>query len=470
MNQLTMKFPYTVLSNALVLTACNGQLPDESRVKGGSPESTSLVQQDTLQAGSDASGSTETADSADPQQDVPSGDVRLVDPNATAETVAVFARLKALAPDHTLFGMESPTTRGVFQLQDDGSVSREAADGHASDVRTLCGAGPGVYGFDVAGVVGDWWPDRSGEELQQLMDRSRAKQIEHARLIWERGGLLTMAWHAANPITNENYRKGPRELWRIVPPEACPAIEETLPELTGCGSHWNAFAPKLDILVEHFKNLRTEDGTPIPIIWRPWHENSGDWFWWGASRNADERYQLAFRAIWTWMVEYFQEQGVHNLLWAISPNGHGGWNPMDRAKYLSYAPDLSEVDVLGYDFYGSNLNRQPEASWGSGVLDEIAMVVDLAQEHDKIAAFTEGGSAKGLADEYSCDFWSQNMLGPVLNDPKTRGIAYFHVWTNDPSNPSTQWGPVPGHCSAQDFSSMCQKGEVLLEGDVDWTP
>lgn len=70
--------------------------------------------------------------------------------------------------------------------------------------------------------------------------------------------------------------------------------------------------------------------------------------------------------------------------------------------------------MLGYDFYGSKLNGQPEASWGSGVLDEISMVVDLAQEYGKIAAFTERGAAKGMADGYACDFWSQNMLGRAV--------------------------------------------------------
>lgn len=450
------------------VSACSGELPSDYRVKEKSPETISASQSSGADDQTAQEGSTQHQPSVAPDETT-SEDVQLVDPNATPETKAVFAGLRRLAPDKTLSGMQSASTGGLFQLRDDGRVDWNAEDGVKSDVRTLCGAGPGVYGFDVAGVVGDWWRDLPEDERQKLMAKSRAQQIEHSRLIWERGGIVTLSWHAANPITNEGYRDGPRELWRIVPEEKCAEVEEAVPDLEGCGSHWDVFSPKVDILVEHFKNMKTEEGTPIPIIWRPWHENSGGWFWWGADKNADERYQVVFRAIWSWMVNHFQDEGVNNLLWAISPNGHGGWEPMDAEKYLSYGPEPTQVDIFGYDFYGTDLNRQEEPSWGSAVLDEMAMVVDLARQYDKVAAFTEGGSTRGLADEYACDFWTKSMIGPVLEDEGARGIAYFLTWTNHPTHEPSQWGPVPGHCSADDFTTLCERSDFLLEGEIDWT-
>lgn len=108
-----MKFSYTALIGTLVLTACDGHLPSDSRVKEGSPES-AFVQQETLEvSGDEPSNSTGTAGSAGLAQDEPGGDMRLVDLNATEETVAVFAHLKTPAAEQTLFGMQSATTRGL---------------------------------------------------------------------------------------------------------------------------------------------------------------------------------------------------------------------------------------------------------------------------------------------------------------------------------------------------------------------
>ena len=397
----------------------------------------------------------------------PANDVPTVDPDATPETRALLRNLRALAPTHTMLGMQDALGMGVFMRNSDGSVNWDAPDGVNSDIRVICGSGPAVVGNDVSSIVGDWWI--GFPNIEELKTQYQARLREEVQLQHARGGMYTLSWHQSNPVTGEDYRNGPHELWRIVPPEACDDVVAAVPGLTDCGTHFEVFRAKIDDLADWLNTLEDDNGNPIPIVVRPFHENNGGWFWWGAndgsgSTTASVRYQTVHRAIWQWMVTYVsQTKNVHNVLWAMSPNGTGGWHPLTREEYLSFGPGLDLVDVLGYDFYATDLTGADE--WGSGALPELAMLTALAEETDKVAAMTEGGSPGGHRDNYACDFWTRQQLGPILNDPAASRIAWYLTWTNTPEG--TWWGPVPGSCSEPDFLEVCEYPDTLLEGEAD---
>lgn len=74
----------------------------------------------------------------------------------------------------------------------------------------------------------------------------------------------------------------------------------------------------------------------IPVIWRPLHEASGGWFWWG--KNAD-----SFKKLWIKMFDYFKAQGLNNLIWVwTTETGDTDWYPGDQY-----------VDIIGRDLYGN---------------------------------------------------------------------------------------------------------------------
>ncbi len=76
----------------------------------------------------------------------------------------------------------------------------------------------------------------------------------------------------------------------------------------------------------------------IPIIWRPLHEASGGWFWWG-TEDAE-----AYRRLYIYMYDYFQQAGIHNLLWVwTSEIGDDDWYPGD-----------DYVDIIARDGYPQN--------------------------------------------------------------------------------------------------------------------
>jgi mannan endo-1,4-beta-mannosidase len=83
----------------------------------------------------------------------------------------------------------------------------------------------------------------------------------------------------------------------------------------------------------------------VVVLWRPFHEMNGGWFWWGAQDFDD------FIRVWRHMFDYFsQTKGLDNLLWVYGPN-HG----QNTAKY--YAGD-AYVDIVGLDAYTDFVDRE----------------------------------------------------------------------------------------------------------------
>lgn len=98
---------------------------------------------------------------------------------------------------------------------------------------------------------------------------------------------------------------------------------------------WENAVFKADLAeVAAYLKLLQEAG--IPVIWRPFHEAAGGWFWWG--KDAAN-----FKALWIAMFDYFQTQGLNNLIWVwTSETGDSDWYPGDNY-----------VDIIGRDLYGN---------------------------------------------------------------------------------------------------------------------
>src|SRR5690606_5740297 len=116
-----------------------------------------------------------------------------------------------------------------------------------------------------------------------------------------------------------------------------------------------------------------------PVIFRPFHEFDGDFFWWGAPYSSPTE----FKELWKFTVTYLRDTlNVHNLLYAYSPDN----SYTTKAGYLSRYPGDEYVDILGMDNYGDLLAQD-----GSGVAranQKLKIVSDLAKEKVKIAAMT----------------------------------------------------------------------------------
>lgn len=353
----------------------------------------------------------------------------LVDSNATEETRALWYQLNAIRTDSTLFGHEDDLAYGVFWAYEAGR----------SDVKEVTGSYPAVYGWDVGWIELD-----STHNLDKVpFDAMR----DFMREAYERGGINTISWHLNNPYNGASSWDTTNTVVHILP---------------GGSSH-DTFKRYLDRLALYLDSIRDSEGKPIPIIFRPWHEHTGHWFWWSSRFNGSEEYIQ----LWRYTVEYLRDvKGLHHLLYAYSPSNSG-----IETMWESYPGD-EWVDIIGFDDYFNYAtiedDQEREATKAEqlkGLTERLEMIVTEAEKRGKIPALTETG-LEALRDS---TWFTSFLLKAIQTNEVTKRIAYVLVWRN--SNDTTDrkehfYAPHPGHASANDFVNFRKTPGILFESDL----
>ncbi len=352
----------------------------------------------------------------------------LVDPNATPETKALYRNLKSLSGHHILFGHQDALAYGVGRRDNKNSFS---------DVKDITGAFPAIYGWDIGHI-----------SCKSNIDSIPfPMMIELIKQGYERGGVITISWHELHP-------KPGKELWSQEPSPA-----KVLPG----GVLHDEFRNKLLLVGDFFDQLRDNNGNPIPVIFRPWHEHNGDWFWWGTHNSSEQE----FIDLWRYTVHFLRDTlHIHHLLYAFSPDRSRMASVHDHMDFLYAYPGDDYVDILGFDNY-----------WDVGLLDfassgiareiqdslfilSLRTLVETAEQRNKIAALTE----TGLDMLHEHDWFTSRILYPVMNDSVARRIAYVLVWRN--AWKDHFFAPYPGHPSEKDFIDFYSSPFVLFEHDL----
>jgi mannan endo-1,4-beta-mannosidase len=351
-----------------------------------------------------------------------------IDPRATAETRALFHNLRGLAARHVLFGHQDDLAYGY----------RWTAEPGRSDVLESSGSYPAVYGWEVAGLE-----TASPKNIDGVnFERMRGWIAEGYR----RGGVITISWHVNNPLTGGNA-------W-----DTTSAVATILPG----GARHEQFKTSLDRLAQFLGSLRGPGRstgtatTPIPVIFRPWHELTGGWFWWGVPHTKGDE----FARLWRFTVQYLRDvKGLHHLLYAYSPNAIG---PSGVGTYLDGYPGDEWVDVLGYDRY---LDGQLSTEQLAGFTRELAWVVTQAEARHKIPALTETGQ-NALRDS---TWWTGQLARAIAGDAVSRRIAYVLVWRNAYRATRTDdhfYAPYRGQPSERDFRRFKADPLFMFEDEL----
>ncbi len=141
------------------------------------------------------------------------------------------------------------------------------------------------------------------------------------------GGLVTISAHLPNPANPKGGGLRDKGV------DIASLLE------TGTDTH-DRWMKQLDKLADGLKQLQDED---VVVLWRPFHEMNGGWFWWGAQKPED------FIRVWRQMFDYFTKtKGLNNLLWVYSPN-HG-------PKTADYYAGDAFVDLVGLDAYTDDID------------------------------------------------------------------------------------------------------------------
>ena len=313
-----------------------------------------------------------------------------------------------------------------------------------SDVKETCGDYPAVMGFDLGGIeMGD------AKNLDSVpFTRIREELLAHV----ERGCIVTLSWHPRNPLTGGTaWDNGDTTV-----------VESILPG----GTQHRKFLVWMKHVRNFLSTLKSADGQPVPIIFRPWHENNGAWFWWGSKQCTPQQY----RALWCMLQDYLLSEGFDNLVWSWSPNlgvhlppklgGDRGLNKItDDGCSDPQPPNLGglgypgddRVDLLGLDAY----QWGTEQEFVSQLNADLTVLSSYAAEKGKLIALTECG-LKNLPDPT----WWTRVLKPQIDKYP---ICYFLVWRNAKHE---YFGPAPGEKNALYFNEMIRNRNVLMLKDI----
>lgn len=341
----------------------------------------------------------------------------------SAETEAMLKKMHAMAENGSF----------MFAHQDDvmyghawnGCVPDAVECEGRSDTKEVCGDYPGMIGFDLGRLELGHDKNLDGVPFDKMRREIVAQYL--------RGGMVTLSWHLDNPLTGGDswdfHNKG------------------TVASILPGGEKHEEFLVRLGRVADFLASLVTPDGVHVPVLFRPWHEHTGSWFWWGQDICTAKQY----KALWRMTYDFMQNRGLDNLLWAYSP----GAEPTTPDEYFERYPGDDIMDVLGFDTYQGG-NREEYIATMQRCL---AIVTEAAATHGKVAAITETGY-EGIPDAR----WWTGTLRPVIGDAK---IAYVLVWRNAWDRPNHHYGVYPGHESEEDFRAFYALPEVLFAKDVE---
>ena len=358
----------------------------------------------------------------------------LADSGRTERTENMLGNLKLLGDSGVyMFGHHDDTVYGIGWEADYTNDSTVSA---RSDVKSVCGDLPAVLSFDLGHIeLGD---DKNLDGVP--FDRIRKEIINH----FDHGGMVTLSWHLDNPLSGGTA-------WVA---DSLKDIEKnTVAAVLEGGEKHEMFLGWLDKIADFINSLETPYGIKVPVVFRPWHEHTGSWFWWGQKLCSTEQY----KALWQMTAERLKDKGVINALLAYSP----GTEPDgDADKYLERYPGDEIIDVLGLDSYcfAPEADTLQIADYTQKLDKNLGMIEKVAKEHGKAMALTETGY-EGIKTE---NWWTETLAPVLAKHP----VSYVLVWRNARERPSHHYAPYPGHLSSSDFVKFYNLNETLFLHDV----
>jgi len=344
----------------------------------------------------------------------------LIDAKATKETKALYKNLKELSGKHILFGHQHATEYGHGWYGDE----------NRSDVRSVTGSHPAVIGIDFSGLYGN---------ADSIIERTKANLRKTIADTYNRGGVITVAWHFNNPVSNTNF------YWNDSTASAA------VKYIISGGSHHEKYKTILKTIAGLANTTKGNDGKIVPMIFRPYHEFDGDWFWWGRAHCTIEE----FKSLWRFTVSYLRDSlHVHNFIYAFSPDNRF----LTEEQYLERYPGDEWVDMVGVDNYG-DFGRDGRYDLEAGY-KKLKIVSDYAIKTNKLAAFTE----TGLESIPNTTWWTETLLKTLKRGDLK--LSYVLVWRNDSRSLTHYYAPFPGQVSEKDFINFYNDPYTLFESDL----
>jgi mannan endo-1,4-beta-mannosidase len=303
-------------------------------------------------------------------------------------------------------------------------------DVNRSDVKSVTGSHPAMVGVDFSGLSG-----RSETDIEKYKEDLRKNVVD----TYNRGGVTTAAWHFSNPASKSGF------YWKDGVSLASMVL------IKPGGAKHEEYKKILKDIADFANSVKGRNGKLAPIIFRPYHEFDGEWFWWGKPYTSRED----FISVWRFTVSYLKETlGVHNFIYAYSPDNKFN----TEEEFLERFPGNGYVDMVGMDNYG-DFGRDGNYNIESAIM-KLKIVSDYGIKNNKLAALTE----TGLETIPNPTWWTETLL-KVLKSENIQ-LSYVLVWRNDTQSPTHFYAPFPGQVSAPDFLKFYNDPHTVFEKDL----
>lgn len=341
--------------------------------------------------------------------------ILLSDKDATAETKALYSNLWVLQQKGFMFGHHDDLWYGRYWYATEGG----------SDTKAVCGDYPAVFSCDFAEVM-----DNRHETSAEAVSLRKRCIIEARR----RGEVIIACAHLNNPLTGGDSWDNSNSH----------VVEQILTD----GSETNkVFKSWLDNLIAFALELKDDNNLPIPIIFRPFHEHTQNWSWWGSSCTTETQ----FINLWKFTVDYLKNSGIHQFIYAISPQ-------MDTQKryddFLYRWPGDEYVDFIGMDCY-HGINNPVFSS-------NLLTISKVSQSKKKPCGVTEIG-LEGFSEK---KYWTENILSPATGRKISLIVTWRNKYVGTNENDRHFFSVFPGHPSENDFKTFYSSPLTYFSKDL----
>ncbi len=237
-----------------------------------------------------------------------------INKNASDEAKALLSYLYSVNGKHLLSGQHS------YNYE---------SDKHYNFIQDITGKYPAIWGTDFI------WKGKKDLGKTVVIDAIQKHK---------EGAIITLMWHAGRPTDKPPFS------WR----ESIQGklTNEEWKELTTPGTKIHtAWLAQIDKVAEYLIELRDAN---VPVLWRPYHEMNGVWFWWGNKKGAN-----GYQKLWKMMYNrYVYHHQLNNLIWVWNANAPRDI-PQDEAHpYIDFFPGQQYVDILATDVYNYDYEQK----------------------------------------------------------------------------------------------------------------
>ncbi|MDB2153206.1 glycosyl hydrolase [Clostridium butyricum] len=363
-------------------------------------------------------------------------EVKLVDNEATQATADLYAYLKALGKtDKVIYGHQNDTHHKALYKQ-----------GTNSDTKDVTGSIAGIIGMDTLSFTGDELELTDEEKKEGLTLPKKAAQIDAQAA--KEGAIITLSSHMPNfeIVKNKELVDGKYDYSGYSPNKTSGNIVSRI--MPG-GDLNEVYTGYLDLIAEYADELQKEN---VPVLFRPFHENNGSWFWWGGAFCDAQSYKNLF----AYTVDYLRNtKNIHNFLYVYSPNG-----PFENDKeYLSRYPGDEYIDILAFDMYHDDpMAEASKDPWMESLKETINLVQGIADSKGKLSAVSETGiriNGGGMPETGNPNkTWFKNVSDIISKSD----MPYYMVWANF-NNTDNFFAP---------FMANDKKGHEMINEFIDY--